>query len=169
MTEEYFNIVDERDQVIGLKSRREIHTRALRHRAAHILVFNSRGEVFLQKRSMKKDCCPGLWDTSAAGHLDAGEDYDGCAVRELGEELGLHLSAPPMRLFKVDARPDTGWEFVWVYRCEADGPFTLNPDEIQEGKWVSPARLDQWLLECPGELGGTLRLIWVELRECGLL
>jgi hypothetical protein len=51
----------------------------VKHRAVHILVFNARGQVFLQKRSLKKDLHPGVWDSSTSGHLDTGEDYD--AVR----------------------------------------------------------------------------------------
>ena len=74
MTEEIFDIVNERDEVIGRAPRAEVHARGLLHRAAHMLVFNSRGEVFLQKRSLRKDRQPGVWDSSASGHVDAGED-----------------------------------------------------------------------------------------------
>ena len=66
--------VDEHDAIIGPRTRGELHRLKLRHRAVHILLFNRRGEVFLQKRSASKDINPGLWDTSAAGHVDFGED-----------------------------------------------------------------------------------------------
>src|SRR5208283_1287336 len=118
MSEEIFDIVNERDEVVGQASRKEVHARGLWHRAVHVLVFNSRGEVFLQKRSMLKDTAKGKWDSSSSGHLDRGEDYDDCAVRELREELGLSAGPAPRRLFKLDACPDTGWEFCWIYRCE---------------------------------------------------
>src|SRR5262245_49045805 len=124
MAEEVFDIVNERDEVVGQKPRSEVHRLKLNHRAVHVLVFNSRGELFLQKRSMKKDCCPGTWDSSASGHLDSGESYDACCVRELREEIGL--ADAPERLFKVAACPETGHEFVWVYRCWAEGPFKLD-------------------------------------------
>ena len=64
MNEEIFDVVNERDEVIGSKPRSEVHRLGLMHRAVHILVFNARGEVFLQKRSMSKDRQPGLWDSS---------------------------------------------------------------------------------------------------------
>ena len=102
-----FDVVNERDEVIGQATRPEVHRRGLMHRATHVLVFNSRGQVFLQKRSLKKDRQPGLWDSSASGHLDCGEDYDACAVRELREEIGLELRAPLQRLFKLAAM--SGW------------------------------------------------------------
>ena len=62
MPEEIFDVVNERDEVIDQKPRGEVHARGLLHRAVHVLVFNSRGEIFLQKRSVKKDRQPGVWD-----------------------------------------------------------------------------------------------------------
>src|SRR2546421_5314424 len=135
MSEEIFDVVDERDEVIGRNTRNEVHRLGLQHRAVHVLVFNSRGEIFLQKRSMQKDRQPGLWDSSASGHLNCGEDYDACAVREVSEELGLRLEKTPQRLFKLPASVETDQEHVWVYHCEAEGPFELHPDEIETGSW----------------------------------
>src|ERR1700683_2112391 len=108
MSEEIFDIVNERDEVVGQNTRREVHARGLWHRAVHVLVFNARGEVFLQKRSLKKDIAAGKWDSSASGHLDSGEDYDACAVREVREELGLKVKLPLQKIFKIDARQETG-------------------------------------------------------------
>ena len=93
MTEEIFDVVNERDEVIGQAPRREVHARGLRHRAVHVLVFNDRGEVFLQKRSQLKDTAKGKWDSSSSGHLETGEAYDACAVRELREEIGLTVAS----------------------------------------------------------------------------
>ncbi len=92
MDEEIFDIVNERDEVIGQNTRREVHARGLWHRAVHVLVFNVRGEIFLQKLSLKKDIAAGKWDSSASGHLDTGEAYHACAVREVrrGDRLGSH-------------------------------------------------------------------------------
>src|SRR5216110_4037851 len=103
MVEETFDVVNERDEVIGQQPRSEVHRLRLNHRAVHVLVFNARGELFLQKRSMRKDCFPGAWDSSASGHLASGESYDACCFRELSEEIGLQLAGPPERLFKVPA------------------------------------------------------------------
>jgi len=168
MPEEIFDVVNDRDEVIGRKPRSEIHRLKLRHRAVHVLVFNSRGELFLQKRSMKKDCFPGAWDSSASGHLDSGETYGACAVRELREEIGLELAGPPRRLFKVDACPETGYEFVWVYCCAAEGLFTLHPEEIERGGWFAPVALNRWLAEKPNEFASGFALIWKEMIRRGL-
>lgn len=165
MSEEIFDVVDDRDEVVDRQPRREVHRLGLKHRAVHVLVFNSRGEVFLQKRSMQKDTAKGKWDSSSSGHVDSGEDYDTCAVRELHEEIGLRASQTPERLFKIDARPETGWEFCWVYRCASEGPFELNPDEIESGGWFAPEAVTRWIAEKPGDFASAFRLVWQTLNR----
>jgi isopentenyl-diphosphate Delta-isomerase len=138
VTEEIFDVVNERDEVIGRKPRSEVHARGLLHRAVHVLVFNACG----------------------SGHVDSGEDYDQTAVRELREEIGLSLNAPPRRLFKIDACEETDAEFVWVYQCENEGPFQLHPDEIETGGWFTRERVSAWIREKPEEFATAFVLIW---------
>jgi len=165
MTEEIFDVVNERDEVIDRKPRSEVHRLGLLHRAVHVLVYNSRGQVFLQKRSMSKDRQPGLWDSSASGHLDSGEYYDSCAIREVREEIGLQLSATPKRLFKLPASLETDQEHLWVYRCESEGPFTLHPEEIERGDWFEPRDVTRWMAEKPEEFAGALLVIWKRIES----
>jgi isopentenyldiphosphate isomerase len=165
MKEEIFDVCNERDEVIGQRTRAEIHRLGLQHRAVHVLVFNARGEVFLQKRSMAKDTFPGAWDSSAAGHLDSGEDYDACAIRELREEIGLAIDQAPQRLFKLAACPETGQEHVWVYKHQCEGPFCLNAAEIECGGWFSPEHVDCWLREKPHEFASAFALLWPRVRQ----
>ena len=155
---EALNIVDSNDQVIGENTRDEIHRLGQRHRSVHIFVFNSHGEIFLQKRSMQKDNDPGLWDTSVAGHVDSGEDYDQAALREVQEELGTSPQEPLQRLIKYPATPETGNEFCWIYHCEMNGPFQLDPDEIDEGRWLTITELANWMTREPQLFTYTLRL-----------
>jgi len=158
--DEVFDVVDARDEVVGQAMRGEVHAQRLRHRAVHVLVFDARGRVFLQKRSRAKDTAPGCWDSSCSGHVDAGEDYDAAAHRELGEELGLAVAVPPARWFRLEAGPETGWEFVWVYRLRAEGPFALNPAEIECGEWREPAAVTQAVAGRPDEHAPAFRLVW---------
>ncbi len=161
MAEEYFDVVNKRDEPVGRALRKDVHAGALWHRAVHILVFDSSGRIFLQKRSMKKDMSPGLWDSSCAGHVDAGEDYDTAAVRELGEELGIRLQAPPERWLRLESRPETGWEFCWVYRLRHDGPFVLHPEEIETGEWLTTDELERRMKARPEDYCSAFRLIWL--------
>jgi isopentenyldiphosphate isomerase len=165
--DELFDVVDDHDTVIEQRPRSEVHQRGLQHRAVHVLIFNQRGELFLQQRSRTKECFPGRWDSSASGHLASGEAYDACAVREVREELGVELARPPQRLFKLAACPGTGMEFVWVYRAEADGPFTLHPEEISAGGWFAPDAITRWLAEQPQDFADSVPLIWRRLLETG--
>ncbi len=158
--DELFDVVDEQDRVTGQLARREVHRQKLRHRAVHLLVTNRAGRVFLHKRSMAKDLFPGVWDSSAAGHVGAGEDYDDTARRELEEEIGCRPEQAPQRLFKIEAREETGQEFVWVYRVEAEGPFVLQAEEIECGDWFTVTEIDRWLSERPQELAPAFRYLW---------
>jgi len=167
--DELFDVVDEHDRVIRQAPRREVHARGWLHRAVHVLVFNHEGELFLQKRSMTKDKSPGLWDSSCSGHLDAGEDYDQAAWRELQEEIGLKLDQAPTRWFRVEACEETGEEFVWVYRVESEGPFTLCLKEIERGEWLARDELDRRIAANPENYCTSFRLIWKRLTSGGPL
>ena len=135
------------------------------HRAVHILVFNSREELFLQKRSMSKDEQPGMWDSSAAGHVDSGETYLDCALREITEELGIVAQHSMQELFKLPALPLTGNEHCMVYRYVHDGPMELQADEIDDGQWHSVREMDRLVADRNSALTEAIRLIWRTYRE----
>lgn len=164
--EELFDVVDEADRVIGQRPRAEVHARDLRHRAVHVFAFTPRGELLLQKRSHLKDTCPGLWDSSAAGHLDVGESYAACAVRELEEELGLNrTAAPPERIARLDAGPETGWEFVELFTVTAD-PRRLHfpAAEIEAVLAFPPDEIAAWLTARPQDFAPGFRRCWEEWK-----
>ena len=165
VNEELLDVVDEADNVIEVRTRGEIHARGLMHRAVHILVFNSRGDLFLQKRSMNKDENPGLWDSSAAGHVDSGEDYLQCALREITEELGIVVEGALQPLFKIAATMATGNEHSVIYRYNFDGPLILQKEEIDEGKWIRPAEMDRCLELRDPSMTEVFYLIWKRYRE----
>lgn len=144
---EIFDVVDEENRVIAQETRSKVHTQKLKHRAVHILVFNTKGELFLQKRSRYKDANPGRWDSSAAGHVEAGCGYDETAARELQEELGV--TAPLEHIGSHPAGRETGWEFVQVYRAEHNGPFTWPRAEIESGLFFPIDLIDRWTAARP--------------------
>lgn len=164
---EAFDVVDEQDRVIGQAARGEVHARGWRHRAVHVFLTNRAGQVFLHQRSLRKDTFPGKWNSSCAGHVAAGDDYDATVPRELEEELGCRLERAPARLLKLPAGPETGQEFVWVYHGVSEGPFALNPAEILRGAWFSPEQIDAWTTRAPEDFATSFLHVWP--RVCPLL
>jgi 16S rRNA (adenine1518-N6/adenine1519-N6)-dimethyltransferase len=155
---ERFPVVDGDDHVTGEAPRREVHGNNLRHRAVHLFIFNRQGELFLQKRSPWKDRHPLLWDSSAAGHVEAGEDYDATAARELKEELGVAVELT--RVLKLPATERTGQEFIWLYRGEHDGPFTLARTEIEHGEFFPTDVVSQWVKARPHDFAPGFLECW---------
>jgi 16S rRNA (adenine1518-N6/adenine1519-N6)-dimethyltransferase len=164
--QEVFSVVDAEDQVIGAATRAEVHGNNLRHRAVHILIFNAAGELFLQKRSEWKDRHPLLWDSSAAGHVEAGEEYDATAARELGEELGINAGL--RRIAKLPASERTGHEFIWVYAGAWDGPVNFDRSEIEAGGYFPPETVTDWIKARPGDFAPGFVECWkVYLKGSG--
>lgn len=159
---EPFPVVDENDNFVRAGPRSEVHGDNLRHRAVHILIFNVNGEIFLQKRSRWKDRHPLAWDSSAAGHVDAEEDYDSAAARELVEELGI--STGLQRVLKLSASEQTGQEFIWLYQGQHDGPFRLAPAEIEYGKFFPSALVTDWIRARPEEFAPGFIACWQGYR-----
>ncbi len=155
---ELFDVVDSDDKVVGQATRGEVHAKGLLHRSVHILVFNSRGELFLQKRTMTKDENPGFWDSSAAGHVNAGEDYLTSAHRELMEELGISGKLQFFRKFA--ACEGTLWEHVETYLCTTDQKITINPREISEGRFWPVSTLEKSIHDDPGQFTSTFHLFF---------
>ncbi|WP_233246055.1 NUDIX hydrolase [Coraliomargarita sinensis] len=164
-TEELFDVVDEQDRVLRSEARSVVHRDGLLHRAVHIFVFNSSGELYLQRRSMNKDSAPGKWVSSCSGHVDSGENYDAAARRELGEEIGLYDPINMKPVFKEAACRPTGNEFVWVYDCHSEGPFILDPDEVSDGQWIGLDAVNGWIEERPRDFAWSFTHLWAKYRK----
>ena len=100
MTEtEMLDVVDENGVPTGaVKPRALIHRDGDRHRTVHIWIVNGQGDILFQKRSAAKESFPDLWDVSAAGHVESGETSMAAAIKEVREELGLHIEPQDLRL-----------------------------------------------------------------------
>lgn len=170
MAEEIFDVVNDRDEVIGQAPRGQVHRQGLKHRAVHIFLFDPAGRLFIQKRAATKDTFPGRYDSSASGHVDSGEQYDACAVREVREELGLVAPAGGLRKhFKIDACRQTGQEFVWVYSFQGDYHPVINPEEIERGEFLEISAVRDLVEKHPEQCAPSFRLIFLETQARGLL
>lgn len=132
---EIFPIVDESGTVIGCATRGECHSGSkLLHPVVHMHIFNSAGEVYLQKRPEWKDIQPGKWDTAVGGHIDYGESPEEALHREVKEELGISTFRPEF-LSKYVFESVIERELVYVHRCSYDGPICPSSTELEGGRF----------------------------------
>lgn len=137
MPDELFDLVDEAGNVIGQAPRSRCHgDPLLLHQAVHVLVFDPRGSLFLQKRSARKDVEPGKWDTSVGGHMQPGELPEHAARREMREELGHHPATLEFA-YRYIWRSPTESELIRAFATIEAGPFALDPGELDDGRFWS--------------------------------
>lgn len=156
--EELFDVVDEHDRVIGRATRGEVHAKGLLHRAVHVFLFNTAGELLLQMRSAAKDEYPLCWTSSASGHLDAGESYEQAAPREVREELGLELDLE--YLLKLPASPATSNEHTVLYRGISDEPPTINTAEIDRVEFHPIDDVQRMIAKSPNDFSPAFRSLF---------
>ena len=146
---ESLDVVDENDVVINTLPRREIHAGKHLHRAVHVFVRNKLGEIYLQFRSHLKDTHGLKWDSSASGHVDPGESYHDCAVREMWEEIWVEPKGDLERIARIDASEATDLEFIEVFLGEAKGRLRIHGKEVDSGRWFSPEFIEEWIARRP--------------------
>lgn len=134
-SEERFPLVDETGQVIGSATRGECHNGSkLLHPVVHLHVFNSNGDIYLQRRPDWKDIQPGKWDTAVGGHIDYGETPEEALRREVREELGITDFTPEF-VDKYVFESLRERELVYVNRTTYDGPVSPSADELDGGRF----------------------------------
>lgn len=132
MGNEILEVVDKNGNVLKLAKRSEIHRNpSLIHRVVHVLVFDKKGRLLLQKRSLNKDVAPGKWDTSVGGHINPDEDIFKAARREMEEELGISDCSLDY-LYNYLFSNNIESELVSTFSCQYKGKFSFNKDEIDE-------------------------------------
>jgi isopentenyl-diphosphate delta-isomerase type 1 len=161
---EVIEVVDADDNVIGTEFRGEVHRKRLMHRAAHVFLFNKRGEIYVQLRSANKDNHPGKLDSSAAGHVEPGESYRQTAVRELDEEIGIRADVAEVLRFPATEITDN--EHTAVFEAFSDSKPIPNSDEIEWARFMTKDELTSMMEESPESFVPGFILLWKEyLRE----
>jgi isopentenyl-diphosphate Delta-isomerase len=137
---EYLDVVNERDEVVDSRPANECIKRGLLHRAVVIFLFNSKGELFLQKRANDLVFYPGFWSASVTGHVSSGETYREAAIRETKEELGLNVEVRELGKFlspKWECSDGVDWEIITVFETSVGEPKITLSDESQDWRFVS--------------------------------
>ena len=133
--EERFPIVDEEGHVTGVATRGECHSGSkLLHPVVHLHVFNSKGDIYLQRRPDWKDIQPGKWDTAVGGHVDYGETPEEALLREVREELGI-TDFTPKFIDKYVFESKRERELVYVHATVYDGVISPSTEELDGGRF----------------------------------
>lgn len=133
---EFLDIVTDDNRVVGTASKAEVYRRQLTHRIVHVLVFNKRGELLLQRRSGLVAFCPHHWVTSASGHVRSGETFEQAALREAREEIGVELNLDQTyRDLYNDPRGMN--KVLTTFTATHEGPFRMDPKDLEELRFVS--------------------------------
>lgn len=153
--DELLPLVDENGNITGAATRGECHNGSMMmHPVIHLHVFNSKGELYLQKRPEWKDIQPGKWDTAVGGHIDLGEHVEQALFREAGEELGIEGFTPealPQYVFRSACECEMVYPYKTVYDKdirpseETSGGRFWSMDEIREslGKGILTPNFEQ--------------------------
>ena len=131
--EELIVLVDEQDKEVGLMEKMEVHRKALLHRAFSVFIFNSQGEMMLQRRALGKYHSGGLWTNSCCSHPYPSETIVDAAKRRLFQEMGFTSDVKPIFHFIYKAALDndlTEYEYDHVLIGHYDGLVEINPDEV---------------------------------------
>jgi len=136
MKMEYMDIVSWGDKVIGRATREEIYKKLRSHRIVHVLVFDEKGRLALQKRSRNVEFCPNCWSTAVGGHVQSGETYEQAAEREYLEELG---GKTKLEFFSKDFYSDSRKinKFVVAFSTVNSGPFNLEKESVEKVDFFS--------------------------------
>lgn len=135
MSQEYFPLVNEEGKTIGKATRKECHSGSkMLHPVVHLHIFNDNGDLYLQKRSMRKDIQPGKWDTAVGGHIDYGESVEEALRREVREELGV-TDFSPIKITSYIFESAIEKELVNTFRTVYNGPFNPDPEELDGGRF----------------------------------
>ncbi|MBL4886511.1 MAG: NUDIX domain-containing protein [Planctomycetaceae bacterium] len=158
LEEEWFDVVDQHDQVLRQAPRSEVRREGLLHRATHVWVFLPDGKMLIHRRTATKEEEPLKLTSSACGHLSAGESYEQAAQRELLEELGI--KAPISYLHKIPSGPEIGYEHTTLFSCVSSEIPVPDPREISSCEYLSIPELKQLVEKDPSDFTNPFRLFF---------
>ena len=159
---EHVVLVDEKDKVLGTMEKLEAHKKGVLHRAFSVMVFNSKGELMLQKRSTNKYHSGGLWTNTCCSHPRLNEPTEVAARRRLLEEMGINVNPTFKYKFIYRAELDKGlveYEYDHVFTAVYDGVPQLNTDEAEDWQFVPISKINEDIANNPGNYTEWFKII----------
>jgi isopentenyl-diphosphate delta-isomerase len=155
-------LVDEQDREVGSMEKMEAHRRGVLHRAFSVLLFNSKGEMLLQKRAHQKYHSAGLWSNACCSHPLPGEGMEAATRRKLKQEMGLDVPCEFAYKFIYEVPLENGLtehELDHVYIGRFDGQPSINKSEVEDWRVISPAELRMEIQTAPEQFSYWFKLI----------
>lgn len=165
-------LVDSNDNPIGTMAKMEAHEKGALHRAFSVLIFNSSGELLLQRRATTKYHSGGLWTNTCCSHPAPGEDTADAAVKRLEEEMGIRVKINYHSCFVYRTELDHGLqehEFDHIYIGYSDQQPVLNPDEVVEYKHLAPESVSEDIRKNPQAYSVWFKIVCQKLFDTSLL
>jgi len=141
--DEYLDLVNEKDEVIGKKLRSEIYAEGLKNfRVVNAFVINSEGKLWIPRRTADKQVFPSCLDMSMGGHVESGETYDQTFKRELSEELNIDADITPWKMIgHLTPESDNMSAHMNIYEIQMDEAPQYNPKDFTEYFWLTPSEV----------------------------
>lgn len=161
-------LVNEKDEATGAMEKMEAHRKGLLHRAFSVFIFNTKGEMLLQRRAMNKYHSAGLWTNSCCSHPQPGEEVHEAAQRRLQEEMGFTAGLEKIFDFVYQANFDNGLtehEFDHVFAGEYDGPVDFNKEEVMDYCYKSLEEVRSCLQQQPHKFTAWFHLAFPKMEE----
>ncbi len=155
-------LVDKNDRVVGRAEKMAAHKQGQLHRCFSIFLFNSRGEILLQKRAKNKYHSAGLWSNTCCSHPRPGKGLLGEAKRRLWQEMGIEtdLKQAFTFIYKAKVGALVEHEFDHVFFGQFDGSPKPNPDEAADWRWVSLTALKKDIQKQPKKYTAWLKIVF---------
>ncbi len=172
MKEERVILVDEQDKEVGTMEKIEAHEKALLHRAFSIFIFTDAGQMMLQRRALSKYHSPGLWTNTCCSHPRPGESLEEATRRRIVEEMGFECEMYEVFSFIYKAAFDRGLtehELDHVFMGLHNGDPLINPDEVEEWKWIDVDDLLADIKESPDNYTVWFKIALKEMEDKGFL
>ena len=166
-------LVNDKDEVIGYSEKLEAHEKGLLHRAISVIIYNSKGEMLIQQRSLSKYHWAGIWSNTCCSHPRKEESFQHAAERRLYEELGFKTPLTEAFHFIYKAYDTesglTEHEYDTVFTGTYDATFDFNKDEIAAVEWIQPAALERDIAVHPEKYSFWFKIILGELKSKNLV